>query len=83
LISPQDEGTVSDLSEAANLYQAGSLASSGFEVRASAPGAKGGAFSRQASAVHAQTNGSAGAASTEMLIQIKQASSNPLLPQLA
>jgi len=62
LISPQDEGTVSDLSEAVNLFQAGSLASSGFEVRAAAPGARGGAFSRQASAVHAQTKGSAGAA---------------------
>lgn len=62
LISPQNEGTVSDPPESASLYQTGSLASLGLEASVAAPGARGSAFSRQATAVHAQTKGSAGAA---------------------
>ena len=58
-ISPQNGGTSPDLSEVANRSQAGSLASSGFEAKAAAPGGRGGAFSRQASTAHAQTHGSA------------------------
>ncbi len=59
LNSTRNEGTASGLPEAANRYQAGSPASSGFEARAAAPVSR---VTWQASAARAQTHGSAPAA---------------------